>query len=307
MSQLNNEPTNDTTTTADPEYIPHDPGGNDFSSMEIESEESAEEHNDPHTDPEDNDNPDDNNDPDPDDNPDDANKDPEKEGVFVYDDQSFDPESVPAETETEKAQRLQILELQKQLAENKPASNEPPTELKEPGYFDPGIDGDPEKYAAAIKAYGIEAGKREAAQEAENQRQEQRRQQEATIYETNVKNYDARCAAVKATLPDIDQADIMLSQSLPQMHQAAIMAASLENPEMVVYSLYKNKELREKLAAETNPIRLGVMLADISKKSRLAPKGEKPKVNKEPQVKGSQGTSPKGNGLAKEFASAKFE
>lgn len=311
MSQPNNEQTNDTTNTPDPDYVPHDPGGDDFSSMEIESESGVDEDNsggDDNSGSDDDDSDDhstaeDDSDADNDDSGDDV----DKSGVFVYDDKSFNPETRATETETEKAQRLQILELQQQLAQNKPAGSEPQPELTEPGFYDAGIDGDPEKYAAAMKAYGIEAGKREAAQLVEQQKQEQRRQQEATIYETNVKNYDARRVAVKATLPDIDEADVMLAQSLPDMHQAAIMAAGLENPEMVVYALYKNKDLREKLSAETNPIRLGVMLADISKKSRLAPEGKKPKINKAPEVKGSQGSNPKGNGLSKEFASAKFE
>ncbi|MDK9585421.1 hypothetical protein [Lelliottia wanjuensis] len=311
MPQPNTETTNtETTTVADPDFVPHDPGGNDFDSMEIESEEGGDDDNSGAGDGStnnDSDSADDSNDDDSDAGDGANSGEEEKDGIFIYDDKPFDPENTPTETETEKAQRLQILELQQKLSKQPSAETEPTEPLKEPGFYDAGIDGDPDKYAAAMKAYGIEAGKREAAQEAENHKQEQRRQQERAIYETNVQNYDARRAAIKATLPDIDHADVMLAQNLPQMHQAAIMCAGLENPEMVVYALYKSPELREKLTAETNPIRLGMMLADISKKSRLAPKGEKPPVNREPQVRGSQGSNPKGNGLPKEFSSAQFE
>lgn len=307
MSQTTNEPNNEVTPEKDLDYVPHDPGGNDFSSMEIESEEPVinNEDDDPEqVDPESLIDPE----PDPEDVPDtdpeDAMPETLEGAAFVYDDKTFEPVANPNETETEKAQRLQILELQQKLVKQTSAE---PAPLKEPDLYDTGIDGDPDKHNEALKAYYKEQGKREAAQEVENQRQDQRRQQEATIYETNVKNYDTRRAAIKATLPDIDQADTVLAESLPEMHQAAIMCAGLENPEMVVYALFKSPELRAKLAAETNPIRLGIMLADISKKSRLAPKGEKPKINQEPRVKGSQGANPKANGLPKEFSSATFE
>lgn len=285
------------------DYIPHnpDPGMDDFSNAVIESSEPAA-------------NPDldnasanlnaDNSDDNDDTEGDAQVTDPAQ--VFKFGDTEYSTEAATPETPREKELREQLEALQKQTRTQAPATSEPLPELVKPGMYDEGIGGDPEKYEAAMLEYGKELGKRESQQQQQQQAQEQRRQQDGIIYEQNVKNYDTRRAAVKSTLPDIDLADAMLSQALPQMHQASLMCAGVENPEMVAYALYKDKTLRDKFAQEQNPVRLGMMIADISKKAQLAPKGAKPKVNREPQVNGSQGTT-SGNGLPKEFASAKFE
>jgi hypothetical protein len=292
-------------SATDPDYVPHEPGMEDFGdlSMEIEEEHGTAvqpEKDNPENDPD----PEDPDDPDADGS--DTESDASDDSVFMFGDDKIKPDEPTQETEREKALRVELEQLRGKQQENQPVPENLP-ELKEPDLYDEGIGGDQQKYDAAMREYYKEQGKREALAEREQQEQETRRRAEHARIQENVKIYGQRMAQAKNTLPDIEAADEMLGRELPQLHQTALFSADVENPELVAYALYKNKELREKFKSEQNPFRLGMMIADISKKARLAPKGQPKSLNKEPKPKGSQGAHPNKHGLSGELASAVIE
>ncbi len=215
----------------------------------------------------------------------------------------------PTETAAERQLREEKAALEKQLSDLKAqhtSSDAQPEALEEPDLYGAGIDGDPEKYKVALADYYREQGKQEA-QQAQVQQQTQARQQKyLAMMQANARDYETKVAAAKVHFPDISKADDMLAKALPQTHQAALISAGLENPELVAYALYKNTALRDAFMQESDPVRLGVMLADISKKSRLAPRAKKPPVNPEPKVKSSMGTLPQDD-FSKAFPDAVIE
>jgi hypothetical protein len=303
MTQETQTP-NEPQTTTEPEYIPHDPGMENFddATMESEVEQSTTEpdttgNNEPEGDPDNPDNESDNVDPD-------DNQPGVKGNVFKFDDQEIEPGEPHVETEREKALREENEQLRKQQQSQHPAEL---ADLKEPELYEPGIDGDPQKYQVAMREYALELGKREAKAEIEQEQQAAQRKVDHDRFNQNVALYGQRIAQVKDTLPDIGQADDMLGRELPQMHQTAIFSAGVDNPEMVAYALYKNKALRDQFTQEQNPFRLGMMVADISKRAQLAPKAPAKPLNKEPKPKGSQGAHPNKYGLTGDLADAVVE
>lgn len=308
MTQETQQQTTEQQGTTDPDYTPHDPGMDNFDDLTMETEEEQSTTTEPRGDSDPEDDPDNPNDTDEEDN--DNEPDPEDAGqqdnasVFMFDDEEVEAGEVYTESAREKALREENEQLRKQQRDQQP---EEPGELTEPGLYDPGIDGDTDKHAAAMREFYKEQGKREARAEREQQEQESRRRAEHARFEANVKVYGERLAAAKATLPDIGAADDLLGRELSQLHQTALFSSGVENPELVAYALYKNKALREEFSKEQNPFRLGMMIADIGKRAQLAPKGKPKPLNKEPKPKGSQGAHPNKLGLTGELASATLE
>lgn len=220
-----------------------------------------------------------------------------------------DATTTAPETEVERTLRESNAKLQRDLDELKKKS-EPaqPKDLVVPDLYAPGIEGDQDKYQTAMGEYYRELGKREAQLEQQQQAAEVERQAAEDNYRSNLNTYTQKIQTLKASNPsiDIEAADAALSKSLPVSHQAAIIAAGLDNPEMVVIALHRNAELRAKFAAEKNPIRLGKLLADLDSKVRLAPKAAAAPVNAEPEVKGATGAS-KADPFFNEFPGAIIE
>lgn len=213
------------------------------------------------------------------------------------------------ETATERALREKNEQLQHDLEElKKTAKPEQPKDLVIPDLYAPGIEGDQDKYQAAMSEYYRELGKREAQQEQQQQQEVARHKVEYDKYKANLEVYNQKRKQLREKHPslDVDAADEAMANSLPQAHAAAIIALGLENPEMVVIALHKNAALRAKFIAETNPFRLGKMLADLDNKVRMAPKAAAAPVNAEPEVKGATGAS-KADPFFSEFPGAIIE
>ncbi|EEU2731587.1 phage capsid protein, partial [Escherichia coli] len=58
-----------------------------------------------------------------------------------------------------------------------------------------------------------------------------------------------------------------------------------EGSELLAYGLGKSQQLRQRVAAETDPIRAAFLLGQISKQVSLAPKPKKA-IKPEPEVRG---------------------
>ena len=232
---------------------------------------------------------------------------PDEATVFTLGDENFEISgAVPQETDREKQLREQNEELQKKLdARQNENSQHQPQELIEPGLYDAGIDGDQEKYNAALRAYDREVGKREALQAEETRKQEEWNRHDQSVWESNIQRYDQRRAEIRSKIPEVDVADAELTRILSPLHQAALMSATLENPEMVALALHKSEAWRNRFMAEKNPVRLGVMLAQLSQKAQLAPQA-KTKVSAEPVVNASQGVKKPAIELDGDLSSAEF-
>ena len=189
----------------------------------------------------------------PDDKPDPTEPAPGESVVFQYGDEEIvlDPtDPPPAETESERQQRERAEALEKELNELKVQKQSPQTELKEPGFYDAGIDGDPEKFAAAMREYSSAKAEQELEQKAESKRIQDIQAADNQVYQQNLNTYNQRLTSARAQFPDIERADNELARLLTPHHASAIIAAGLENPEMVVYALHKRPELREAFAKE---------------------------------------------------------
>lgn len=247
----------------------------------------------------------------PEDNPSEKKEDEPDENavVFQYGDDEIEPgepaPTEPAETEAQRQQRERFEALERENRELKEKYAPKETELKKPELGDPDIGYDQAKYEAALQQYYEKKAEASLAEKTSQAQREKIIAADNQVYQENLGAYNQRLAAAKTQFPDIDRADSELAALLPEQHAAAIIAAGLENPEMVVYAMHKRPELRDAFMKEQNPIRLGVMLADISKKSRVAPKAKQPPVNKEPEISGSQGANPQDK-FFKEFPDAEI-
>ena len=77
---------------------------------------------------------------------------------------------------------------------------------------------------------------------------------------------------------------IVLSE-LPPIQQEIIIHCADEGSELLAYGLGKSQQLRQRVAAETDPIRAAFLLGQISKQVSLAPKPKKA-IKPEPEVRG---------------------
>lgn len=218
--------------------------------------------------------------------------------VFMFGDEAIPvTAAAPAAAETagEKELREQNEVLTQRLAALEAANpNAPPAALTKPDLWETGIDGDAEKYEAALENFYDQRARNKVQAEQAEQVQNAARTLDESIRNQAATKMDQQLRAAVATFPDILQADQVLGtafQSSPS-HALAFLDADLSNPEMVAYALYKKPELLAQYLQENNPVRLGKMLNDISAKVKMAPKGAAPEVHNAPKVNGSLGANP---------------
>lgn len=100
---------------------------------------------------------------------------------------------------------------------------------------------------------------------------------------------DHKQRASKLPVKDYAEMEEIVTNEVPIIHQEILLRAADEGTELIAYALGKNKELRQRLTAEKDPIRAAFLLGQLSQKVKLAPKPKKaPKP--EPEVKGGAGS-----------------
>lgn len=120
---------------------------------------------------------------------------------------------------------------------------------------------------------------------AEQQKQQQQRQQQEyqQRFQQRVEAHKQRAA--KLPVKDYQEMESIVLSELKPIQQEIIIHAADEGSELIAYALGKNPQLRQRVAAETDPLRAAFLLGQISKQVSLAPKAKKA-IKPEPEVRG---------------------
>lgn len=109
----------------------------------------------------------------------------------------------------------------------------------------------------------------------EQKKQAQQRQQQEIQerFIQRLKSHQQRAA--KLPVKDYTEMEEVVRSEVPILQQEILIHAADEGTELIAYALGKNKELRQQLIAENDPIRAAFLLGQISQKVKLAPKPKK--------------------------------
>lgn len=182
--------------------------------------------------------------------------------------------------ETQKENRELRRQLEEALA--KPAEQQPTqtqTDVIPPKPTLESCDYDEQAFETALTDW------HEKKSRAEQQKQQQQRQQQEVIqrFKQRLEKHNER--ATRLPVKDYRETEEIVRRELPAIQQEILIHAADEGSELIAYALGKNQQLRQRVAAETDPIRAAFLLGQISKQVILAPKPKKaPKP--EPEVRG---------------------
>lgn len=182
--------------------------------------------------------------------------------------------------ETQKENRELRRQLEEALA--KPAEQQPTqtqTDAIPPKPTLESCDYDEQAFETALTDW------HEKKSRAEQQKQQQQRQQQEVIqrFKQRLEKHNER--ATRLPVKDYRETEEIVRRELPAIQQEILIHAADEGSELIAYALGKNQQLRQRVAAETDPIRAAFLLGQISKQVSLAPKPKKaPKP--EPEVRG---------------------
>lgn len=119
--------------------------------------------------------------------------------------------------------------------------------------------------------------------EQKKQQQERQQQEYQQRFLQRVEAHKQRAA--KLPVKDYQEMESIVLSELKPIQQEIIIHAADEGSELIAYALGKNPQLRQRVAAETDPIRAAFLLGQISKQVSLAPKPKKA-IKPEPEVRG---------------------
>lgn len=119
--------------------------------------------------------------------------------------------------------------------------------------------------------------------EQDNQQKQRQQQELQERYNQRIAKHHERAA--KLPVKDYAETEEIVRNELPSVHQSILIHAADEGSELIAYALGKNPQLRQRVAAETDPIRAAFLLGQISKQVSLAPKPKKA-IKPEPEVRG---------------------
>ncbi|EBX1107776.1 phage capsid protein [Salmonella enterica subsp. enterica serovar Salford] len=182
--------------------------------------------------------------------------------------------------ETQKENRELRRQLEEALA--KPAEQQPTqtqTDAIPPKPTLESCDYDEQAFETALTDW------HEKKSRAEQQKQQQQRQQQEVIqrFQQRLEKHNER--ATRLPVKDYRETEEIVRRELPAIQQEILIHAADEGSELIAYALGKNQQLRQRVAAETDPIRAAFLLGQISKQVSLAPKPKKaPKP--EPEIRG---------------------
>ncbi|MDK0482206.1 phage capsid protein [Salmonella enterica] len=182
--------------------------------------------------------------------------------------------------ETQKENRELRRQLEEALA--KPAEQQPTqtqTDAIPPKPTLESCDYDEQAFETALTDW------HEKKSRAEQQKQQQQRQQQEVIqrFKQRLEKHNER--STRLPVKDYRETEEIVRRELPAIQQEILIHAADEGSELIAYALGKNQQLRQRVAAETDPIRAAFLLGQISKQVSLAPKPKKaPKP--EPEVRG---------------------
>lgn len=115
------------------------------------------------------------------------------------------------------------------------------------------------------------------------QQQERQQQEYKKRFQERVEAHKQRAA--KLPVKDYQEMEEIVRSEVPDLQKEILIHAADEGSELIAYALGKNPQLRQRVAAETDPIRAAFLLGQISKQVSLAPKPKKA-IKPEPVVRG---------------------
>lgn len=176
----------------------------------------------------------------------------------------------------------ELRELRRQLEEiqSKPAEvQQPQSDALPPKPTLESCDYDEAAFEQAVTDWHEKKSRAEQSKQ-QQQRQQQEYQQR---FQQRVEAHQKRAS----TLPvkDYQQMEEIVRAEVPALHKEILIHCADEGSELIAYGLGKSQQLRQRVAAETDPIRAAFLLGQISKQVSLAPKPKKA-IKPEPEVRG---------------------
>jgi len=176
----------------------------------------------------------------------------------------------------------ELRELRRQLEEiqTKPVEQQQPqSDVIPPKPTMESCDYDEEAFEKAVTDWHEKKSRVEQTKQ-QQQRQQQEYQQR---FLQRIEAHKQRAA--KLPVKDYQEMESIVLSELKPIQQEIIIHAADEGSELIAYALGKNQQLRQRVAAETDPIRAAFLLGQISKQVSLAPKPKKA-IKPEPEVRG---------------------
>lgn len=181
----------------------------------------------------------------------------------------------------EKDKELRELRRQLEQVQSRPAEQQPQqqADVIPPKPTLESCEYDEEAYEAALTDWHEKKGRAEQSKQ-QQQRQQQEYQQR---FQQRVEAHKQRAA--KLPVKDYQEMEEIVRAEVPDMHKEILIHCADEGSELIAYGLGKSQQLRQRVAAETDPIRAAFLLGQISKQVSLAPKPKKA-IKPEPEVRG---------------------
>lgn len=169
--------------------------------------------------------------------------------------------------------RLRDAERRARAAEeqSRPQSQGLPVLGREPGLFDDGIDGDEEKFRAAVRSHFETKAKIDRAkeeQEAANRRNAEEWQQTLTTFDTEKTTLAKR-------VPNFSDLEANVTDAMSPPQLAVLLRVGRKRAELVA-ALGANPSALKRVSAITDPLLLAAELREIETKMTLAPKKATP-------------------------------
>lgn len=181
----------------------------------------------------------------------------------------------------EKDKELRELRRQLEQVQSRPAEQQPQqqADVIPPKPTLESCEYDEEAYEAALTDWHEKKGRAEQSKQ-QQQRQQQEYQQR---FQQRVEAHKQRAA--KLPVKDYQEMEEIVRAEVPDLHKEILIHCADEGSELIAYGLGKSQQLRQRVAAETDPIRAAFLLGQISKQVSLAPKPKKA-IKPEPEVRG---------------------
>lgn len=181
----------------------------------------------------------------------------------------------------EKDKELRELRRQLEQVQSRPTEQQPQQQVDviPPKPTLESCEYDEEAYETALTDW------HEKKSRAEQSKQQQERQQQEyqQRFQQRVEAHKQRAA--KLPVKDYQEMEEIVRAEVPDLHKEILIHCADEGSELIAYGLGKSQQLRQRVAAETDPIRAAFLLGQISKQVSLAPKPKKA-IKPEPEVRG---------------------
>lgn len=181
----------------------------------------------------------------------------------------------------EKDKELRELRRQLEQVQSRPAEQQPQqqTDVIPPKPTLESCDYDEQAFETALTDWHEKKGRAEQSK----QQQERQQQEYQQRFQQRMEAHKQRAA--KLPVKDYQEMEEIVRAEVPDLHKEILIHCADEGSELIAYGLGKSQQLRQRVAAETDPIRAAFLLGQISKQVSLAPKPKKA-IKPEPEVRG---------------------